>query len=1522
MRKKWLFTISVLLSSVMTITSSSPTSRTPLSQKEISRTESSKDVNLAQRFFEKSKNFQKRETSSKSGFQSVLPLNLQKANITTNPGALNVKVNGAVVYDINKDYNQFGIYSFTANAPIKRETVQLIPRLSANGGAIYTNGKFYIFDYSITSGYVNNSTYITYDAKTWAEVARKNTGYDVAETYSNVALSCAQDPISGTVYTCSYAYNATTKEIHYVLSTWDLEGMTKTTIAPLERPMQVMGCTTDGTLYGISSNTASGSNNGGILYRIDKTTGALTEIGDTGVDPKYFQSAIVDIKKDIFYWFANEEDESANLYTVNLTTGAASLIGALPYAEQVVGAYIPAPEANDGAPSGALNLAASFEGGSLSGQVSFDTPTYTYDGTTLTGELTYKVVGNDVVLATGTTQTGTAVSAPVVVSSSGTYKLEVILTNSIGDSPASKLVLYIGKDVPLAVNQLTVVRDGNINTLNWSAPTGSENGGYMDVSKLHYKVVRMPDNITVAENISGMSFSETFVAQQLALYYYVVTPYNDNVEGKSALSNSIKIGDALIPPYEQPFKDAASIDLFTIIDANSDKSTWSYFSGVVRYRYNAKNAANDWLITPPLRLAKGNVYEFSFDTYVLNSRSAEKLEVKMGVDASAVAMTTDIMTAKEYTNTSSSPKRETFSITPEADGIYYIGFHAVSDANKGNLTIDNVKIGAPVLLAVPGEVTKLTVTRADKGALSATVAFTAPILNAKGEALAEITSIEVKRGKNVIKKFESPSVGSNLEFEDTEAVAGLNTYSVIAYNSFGPGVETSATEFIGHDAPATLGNVVFTDNGNGSGQLSWSQVSEAGVNGGFVDPATVKYMIYGTDSKLIADNVTGTQYALSNLNNEKPQVLTYFMVKAKNDLGTSATAATSNSRLVGPAYGMPYMESFAEAKISNGPWVSEFLSGKKSDSEWAIRPDQSQDKDGGSADFCGYSTTGSCRISSPKINISGIKNPRLNAWVLMPTGGTRVKFQISVNYGEWQDLTTIESAERWTHINLDLNAYKTGEIRIAFVGECLKAYNFAYVDNVEIRSYYDNNLKATNISGPPSIKFKEEGRYIVSVFNDGVNSASNFSVSLSDAKNNIIETKSVEILPSQKSTDIEFSYTPAIELADSTICFNGVVNFASDENVPDNKTANISTEVKGFIYPIVTDLAGEINGSGITLNWSSPDLSAPLVQEIKDDFEDYTPFTINGFGNWTVFDADGGETFVFGEANGWPNAGQPQAFMIFDMNSPFIAGIGVEKNFKMDDSHGSKLAICWAANPTTTKAGHNDDWLISDRLAECQQVISFQALSYSDLYNPESMEVYYSTTGNTTDCFTNKLGEVASVPSAAWSTYTYNLPENATYFAIRCTSKEAFMLGIDNAIYSPQPVLPDNIAIESYNVYRDGILIANTAAPGYIDGNAVADTPHSYRVSVVYNLGESNASAALSLMLSGITTNNDAQTIDVYDGNKSIMIRGAQGSKATLYNTIGVEVFNDVCSDVMRIPAASGIYIVKVGEKIAKIIVK
>ena len=641
--------------------------------------------------------------------------------------------------------------------------------------------------------------------------------------------------------------------------------------------------------------------------------------------------------------------------------------------------------------------------------------------------------------------------------------------------------------------------------------------------------------------------------------------------------------------------------------------------------------------------------------------------------------------------------------------------------------------------------------------------------------------------------------------------------------------------------------------------------------------------------------MTGDRYELTSLNSEMPQVLSYFSVTAKNQKGESEPAQ-SNSRLVGPSYPAPYTESFADATITNGPWTTELLAGKSYDSDWTPRADQSQDNDGGSADFQGYAAGASTRIYSPKIDISAVDNPRLNAWILMPTGGVRVRFQISDDYADWHDVDTIEVAEEWTRVNIDLASYKSKNLRIALVGECLEDFNFAYVDHIEIRGYLDNNLQATGITGPEKVNFKEEAKYVVSVLNEGVRDASQFTVYLTDEEFNVLATKTVESLAAQSSVNVEISYTPSIEMAGSELTVYGVVGYDSDEEQDDNRTKTaVVTKVKGSSYPVATGLTGSSEGTAIKLAWSAPSLSKPVA------------------------DVDGGNTYVFGESQSWPNAGQPQAFMIFDMNSEHIAGLGVDERFMMDSSHGSKLAVCWSSDPQTTDLGHNDDWLISPRLADGGQTVSFQAKAYDSSFT-ESIEVYYSTTGNAIEDFTNNLAKVSSVPADTWATYTYDLPANTTYFAIRCVSANAFLLGIDNVVYKPQPVLPEGLAVESYNVYRNGELLDNTAATEFTD-NAPSDGDNVYAVSVVYNMGESILSDPCTVGTSGIE-NNSMDNIRVYEENGTIVIRGAEGKRATVSDMSGIVLHNDICSDVTVISVSRGVYVVKVNGKAIKVIVR
>lgn len=48
----------------------------------------------------------------------------------------NLRLRGLMTYDNAKDVNNFGVYDYTATAPVSRKQVVSIPRISASGGSV------------------------------------------------------------------------------------------------------------------------------------------------------------------------------------------------------------------------------------------------------------------------------------------------------------------------------------------------------------------------------------------------------------------------------------------------------------------------------------------------------------------------------------------------------------------------------------------------------------------------------------------------------------------------------------------------------------------------------------------------------------------------------------------------------------------------------------------------------------------------------------------------------------------------------------------------------------------------------------------------------------------------------------------------------------------------------------------------------------------------------------------------------------------------------------------------------------------------------------------------------------------------------------------------------------------------------------------------------------------------------------------------------------------------------------------
>mgnify|MGYP000800492325 CR=1 FL=1 len=199
------------------------------------------------------------------------------------------------------------------------------------------------------------------------------------------------------------------------------------------------------------------------------------------------------------------------LYSIDVNTHEMKKIVDFPLNAQAVSLYVKRQMVSDGAPGEVDEIGKDFEGGSLTGNITFTAPTKTADGKDLTGELTYEVKTASKVLKTGTAQAGAQVSAPVTLDAEGEVRFIVACSNAEGRGMEKAYTSYIGFDQTTAPKNVTTKfdADGNVK-LTWEKPEATLNGGYADMDALKYDVVcyRLgAPTQTVAENITCLLYT-------------------------------------------------------------------------------------------------------------------------------------------------------------------------------------------------------------------------------------------------------------------------------------------------------------------------------------------------------------------------------------------------------------------------------------------------------------------------------------------------------------------------------------------------------------------------------------------------------------------------------------------------------------------------------------------------------------------------------------------------------------------------------------------------------------------------------------------------------------------------------------------------------------------------------------------------------------------------------------------------------------------------------------------------------
>lgn len=1303
-----------------------------------------------------------------------------------------------------------------------------------NGGGSLVDGVYNGVNYKL-DGTSLTVTHYQYDTRSnWGSLIVP----EIVTSASLIATETASSKYTGKVYGQFYTSDMMSFEYGVI----DYDKLTRTTIGPAEVKMVAMGVSSEEKLYGVGAD--------GYLYQIDTATGKETKIGSTGVyvatasNRTAGQSGEIDQDDDTFYWACIDAEQRAALYTVDLATGLATKIADFPAQNQVLGMAVPDAVPDASAPATPTSLAATFDGASLQGTISFGVPAKTYGGQTLSGSVGYTVRSGAQTIAEGQATAGTTAQVDVTAPEGPNY-FSVTLHNSAGKSIAAKTATYVGYDEPKQVSfaRMSLNASTGVATVTWGKPSATVNGGYMGT--ITYDIVRYPGAVKVAEGTTATQCTDQLPSGQLGNYYYGITPVNGTHRGQERFTAAKSYGESLEPTFTETFDSENAFDLFTTIDANSDGNTWDWSEDrqCARYKASTTKAADDWLVTPPVHMLKNHRYTVSFKARNSMGYFTETIEAKYGNGNTVESLTSSFAAATELKNTQFVEFSRT--IDSDSDHKFYLGIHAISDKNMAYIYVDDFTVTDEGCLDGPAAASAFTVVPDASGSLSAAIGFTLPTTTVAGNTLAAVKNVTLSRDGVAIKEFGAQKPGAHLDYTDNTPAEGFNTYTVVAESEAGAGTTATCRQYVGTDVPSAPHDVVAADNIN-SVTLSWDAASTTGTNGGAVVVSDVTYNIYRVHS---ADGNVNTQLVGTSQNaaytDNTPttggsQQLRRYAVAARNAKGESAMTV-ARPLISGDAYTFPFVSGCGEGEGEKLWWTAD-----DADSNgFTFNTQLSADGDSHCLSFTSYAESGSATISTGKISLSGATSPAVVFSHLTDNEASTIEVYASRPDGSAPQLignvayTSATADNSWHRASVKIPAEMAS---LPYVILTFKAtadrYKSVRIDNVNVRNTYDNDL-AVSLSVPESLMKGENATVTLTVANNGNKAAQGYKVTLrTDGKTVMQQTVSEKLAALESRSFTAEISTDASTKADA-IAIEASVEYAADENTADN-TASAQLQLTASDIPTPQDLTATQAEGTITLNWTAPKQAS---KRVKEGFEKYDNWTVDAFGAWTTYTSKKGSTTggLWGSLGmPFPHETEKYTYIVFDPEE-LQEGITIQNSSVKPHGGDKCLMSMWSREGSNFLA--TDDWLISPMLSGEAQTILFWVnngqASMDNIRYPQTFEVLYSDGSNTPSEFKRISSYTHS--GGAWGSYTADLPDGANYFAVRCTTDadNAYIFLIDDVVY-----YAGYGKLSGFNVYCNGKLVKQLGADetqATFTFDATQWHNDRYSVSAVFVGGESEA---------------------------------------------------------------------------------
>lgn len=451
--------------------------------------------------------------------------------------------------------------------------------------------------------------------------------------------------------------------------------------------------------YAGSDGIVKGTN----LVKMDGDFNRISEVkmqSEWGEDINsiYFSTMYFDNSTGDLYYLPCSDYGSTSLYKVNPTTGLSQSIAWFNQGNHFTGLYIPYLTADNGAaPARVSGLDAQADlNGAMKDTIKWVTPSKTWAGDDLanlqsvkiyrknagyaTTELTKTadLIANSQLLATvPATEKETAMSWVDESPIDGINTYYVLAANDKGNGVIDSIRCYMGIDVPGAVSNIMLEKNGTGVNISWTAPEKGANNGYIGTEGLSYKITRLPDNVVVAENVTDTKYTDNTLGEQQS-YSYTIQAVNAKGAGAIATSDPIMAGSALKTPISLAFDTQTDADRWSTNKMSN--SIYFYYAGGWSDDYKcmigygtSNGTVEGTLISPPLYLEEGKTYRFTTD-FQADFFEDAYFDLYVGVGTNSESQDGATIIAKregeQYAEQYHREKYEDYFVAP-ASGTYY-----------------------------------------------------------------------------------------------------------------------------------------------------------------------------------------------------------------------------------------------------------------------------------------------------------------------------------------------------------------------------------------------------------------------------------------------------------------------------------------------------------------------------------------------------------------------------------------------------------------------------------------------------------------------------------------------------------------------------------------------------------------------------------------------------------------------------------------------------------------------------------